>query len=69
MKILNFIWLYLKDWKNLLTHAIIGVTILLVAIYLPVEPVYRILILFLVVAFNIIRMRLSKNKSKFKEDN
>lgn len=64
MKILNLIWLYLKDWKNLLAHSIIGFTILLVALYLPVKPVYRILILILVVAFNILRMKLSKKKSK-----
>ena len=64
MKILNLIWLYLKDWKNLFAHSIIGFTILLVALYLPVKPVYRMLILILVVAFNILRMKLSKKKSK-----
>ena len=62
MKLLKWIWRYLKDWKNLLTHSIIGVAILLVAIYLPVKPIYRIAILVAVVGFNILRMRLEKKK-------
>lgn len=60
MKILKFIWAYLKDWKNWLMHSIIGVLILLIAFYLPVKPIYRIIILVLVVTFNVIRMRLEK---------
>lgn len=68
MKILNIIWAYLKDWKNLLTHSIIGVAILLFALFLPVKPIYRIIVLILVVAFNIIRMKLSK-KNKVKNEN
>ena len=62
MKILKYIWIYLKDWKNWLTHSIIGVLILLVAFYLPVKPIYRVIILALVVSFNILRMRLEKAK-------
>ena len=62
MKILKYIWAYLKDWKNWLTHSIIGVLILLVAFYLPVKPIYRVIILALVVSFNILRMRLAKAK-------
>lgn len=63
MKIFSLIWIYLKDWKNLLAHTIIGVLILLVAIYLPIKPIYRIIILVIVVAFNIVRMRLSKQNN------
>ena len=63
MKIFSLIWIYLKDWKNLLAHTIIGVLILLVAIYLPIKPIYRIIILVIVVAFNILRMRLSKQNN------
>lgn len=63
-KTLKFIWAYLKDWKNWLTHSIVGVLILLVAFYLPVEPIYRIVILALVVLFNILRMRVQKGKEK-----
>jgi hypothetical protein len=62
MKILKNLWAYLKDWKNWLTHSIIGVLILLVAFYAPVEPIYRVIILALVVSFNILRMRLEKIK-------
>lgn len=51
---------YLKDWKNLLAHAIVGVMILSVALFLPVRPVYRIIILILVVVFNLVRMRMGR---------
>ncbi|MFH0894583.1 MAG: hypothetical protein V2A54_09110 [Bacteroidota bacterium] len=68
MKVLRWLWLYLKDWKNLLAHTMIGVAILLVAFYLPVRLEYRIGILVLVVAFNVIRMRISKKKSDSKKD-
>ena len=62
MKALKFFWTYLKDWKNWLTHSIIGVLILFVAFYLPVEPIYRVIILAIVVTFNILRMSLEKAK-------
>jgi hypothetical protein len=55
---------YIKDWKNLLTHTIIGVGILLVALLLPINIHFRIGILLVVVAFNVIRMRLEKKKEK-----
>ena len=69
MKVLKFIWLYLKDWKNLLAHTLIGLLILMVAFYLPVKPVYRVVVLVVVVAFNFVRMRISKNKQKSKNNN
>ncbi len=59
-KVFSAIWAYLKDWKNLLTHGLIGVAILVVAFVIPVSPVYRILILLVVVGFNLIRMNHSK---------
>lgn len=62
MKILRFIWEYLKDWKNWVTHSIIGVLILLVAFKLPVALIYRIIILIVVIIFNVLRMRYSKAK-------
>lgn len=68
MEILNAIWTYLKDWKNLLSHALIGVGILLAAFFIPVQPVYRIVILVAVVVFNLIRMNHSK-RFLHKEDN
>jgi hypothetical protein len=60
MKILNAIWNYLKDWKNLLAHSLIGIAILLAAFVIPVRPIYRILILILVIGFNLIRMNHTK---------
>ncbi len=69
MKALNWILKYLKDWKNLLTHAIIGVLILCVAFYMPVKPVYRIILLLLVVGFNIIRMKKSKKTNADRKQN
>lgn len=70
MKILRWLWTYLKDWKNWVTHTLTGIIILLVAFYLPVEPIYRVMVLILVVGFNVLRMRWSKrrNKTKTKEN-
>jgi hypothetical protein len=62
MKVLRWIWSYLKDWKNILSHSIIGISILLIALFLPVKPIYRIIILILVVVFNVTRMKLAKRK-------
>ncbi len=61
-KIARGFWMYIKDWKNLLTHGLIGVAILCVALFLPIRPVYRISILVLVIAANLVRMRLEKRK-------
>ena len=53
---------YLKDWRNWLSHGLVGVGILAVGLLLPVKPIYRIIILFLIIGFNIIRMKLSEKK-------
>lgn len=63
MKILNAVWCYLKDWKNLLTHGMIGILILLAALVIPVAPIYRACILVIVVLFNVIRMKHSKKST------
>lgn len=68
MKVLKAIWNYLKDWKNLLTHGLIGVAIVLVALVIPVPPIYRILFLVVVVGFNLVRMNHAKRFLKPKED-
>jgi hypothetical protein len=68
MKVLRWLWTYLKDWKNILSHSIIGVSILLIALYLPVKPIYRIGILILVVAFNVTRMKLAKRRASRKKN-
>lgn len=61
---LKTIWEYLKDWKNLLSHSIFGLLILAIGLALPVAPIYRVIILIVVIGLNVVRMRYEKNKSK-----
>ncbi len=61
-KVFAAIWTYLKDWRNLLSHALVGFAILAVGLFLPIQPVYRILILLLIVGFNLVRMKLAEKK-------
>ena len=65
-KTLNVIWTYLKDWKNLLSHTLVGILILAIGLALPVKPVYRIIILVAVVILNTARMKWSKNRAEEK---
>lgn len=58
------LWRYLRDWKNLLTHSLIGVAIVLVAAFLPVRPVVRIALLAVVVGLNVLRMRLERRSGR-----
>ncbi|MDO5850779.1 MAG: hypothetical protein Q4P14_06135 [Methanobacteriaceae archaeon] len=62
MKIFNALKIYLTDWKNLLAHTLVGVVLLAIALFAPVHWIYRVIFLILVVVFNVIRMRYSKNK-------
>jgi len=66
-KVFEAVWNYLKDWKNLLSHSIVGILILVVGLLLPISPVYRIGVLFLIIALNIFRMRLSGKKAEVLE--
>lgn len=56
-RILNGLKIYLTNWKNLLTHTIVGIIILAVALYAPVSPVIRLAFLIAVVMLNIFRMK------------
>lgn len=56
------IWAYLKDWKNLLVHSLVGIGLLLLAIYLPVHVYLKITIFILVIIFNVFRMRRDRKK-------
>lgn len=67
MKILMAVWNYLKDWKNLLTHGLIGVGIVVVALVIPIAPIYRLVFLVLAVGFNLIRMNHAKRFLSSKE--
>lgn len=61
-KVFEASWTYLKDWRNLLSHALVGFAILAVGLFLPVQPVYRVVILLLIVGFNLVRMKLTEKK-------
>lgn len=64
-KTLNAIWTYLKDWKNLLAHTLVGLLILAIGLALPIKPIYRIILLVMVIVLNTMRMKLSeKNKGE-----
>ncbi len=61
-RVLSAVLGYLKDWRNLLAHSVVGVAILLVALFLPVEPMYRVLVLVIVVLLNTLRMKVDKQR-------
>ena len=63
-KVFEAIWAYLKDWRNWLSHGLVGVGILVVGLLLPVKPIYRIILLFLIIGFNIVRMKLSEKNAE-----
>ena len=56
-KVLPTLVNYVKDWKNLLSHAIVGLALLAVAFFLPVAWYYRISIFVAIVVLNALRMR------------
>lgn len=63
-RVFEAIWTYLKDWRNLLSHALVGFAILAVGLFLPVQPMYRVLILILIIGFNLVRMKLTEKKEE-----
>jgi hypothetical protein len=60
MKVLSAIIAYLKDWKNWLVHALIGILLLLIAFVFPLKVYMRIIIFLTVIILNTLRMRLEK---------
>ena len=52
------IWKYLKDWKNLLGHTLLGIAIIVVSAILPIPWWARVIVLVVLVVFNIFRERL-----------
>lgn len=64
MKIADVLKMYLTDWKNLLTHGIVGVILLYCLLFAPIAWYWRVLILIFVIAFKVVRMRYSKNKKE-----
>lgn len=51
------VWIYLKDWRNLVSHMALGWLLLALAIWLPVAWWLRLLIIAAVVMLNTWRMR------------
>lgn len=64
MKIIGALKIYLTDWKNLLTHGIVGIILLYCLLFAPIAWYWRVIILIMVIAFNVVRMRYSKNKKE-----
>lgn len=62
MKIIDVLKEYLTDWKNLLTHGIVGVILLYCLFFVPIDWYWRLIILIIVIAFNVARMKYSKNR-------
>lgn len=63
-KTLNAIWTYLKDWKNLVAHTLVGLLILAIGLALPIKPIYRIILLVVVIVLNTTRMKLSEKRKE-----
>ncbi|MCF7833272.1 MAG: hypothetical protein K9N05_06840 [Candidatus Marinimicrobia bacterium] len=51
------IWKYLKDWKNLLGHTLLGLAIIFVSAILPIPWWARLMVFVVLVVFNIFRER------------
>ncbi|MCF0137197.1 MAG: hypothetical protein HUJ66_02405 [Oscillospiraceae bacterium] len=66
IRILKGLKNYLTDWKNLLGHALVGIFLLVFAIWAPIPGWARILVLLAIITFNVWRMRRDKAKGKGK---
>ena len=60
MKIFDALKIYLTDWKNLLTHGIVGVILLYCLLFAPIAWYWRIILFIIVIVFNILRMKYAK---------
>lgn len=48
---------YLSDWRNWVTHGLVGLGFLAIAIWAPVDWRIKLVVIAIVVTFNVIRMR------------
>ncbi len=53
---------YLSDWKNLLSHALVGVALVVLPLALPLPPAGRIGAFLAIILLNTLRMRLAKRR-------
>lgn len=66
-KVLNGLKDYLTDWKNLLGHALLGVGLLVIAIWAPIVWWIKVIIFVCLVTVNIFRMKRKKLNSNYKK--
>jgi len=55
---------YISDWKNLLTHTITGIVMLIIIFVLPLPSYIRLIVFIGVVFFNLYRGKSEKSSSK-----
>jgi len=48
---------YLSDWRNWLMHTLVGILIIVIALFAPVSVYLRLTFVVLVVGFNVWRMK------------
>jgi hypothetical protein len=53
---------YLSDWKNLLSHALVGIALVAVPLILPLPPAGRIGVFAAIVCLNLLRTRWDKKR-------
>jgi hypothetical protein len=48
---------YVTDWKNLLTHSIVGIALVVLTVWAPIPLHGKMVVLSVVVLFNVFRMK------------
>lgn len=61
-RILDGIKKYFMDWRNWLTHSLVGILLLAIAIFAPVNIYLKIVFIACVIGFNVLRMKYFANK-------
>jgi len=57
---------YLSDWKNLLSHALVGLALVVLPLALPLPLLGRLGIFFAIVCLNLVRMSFDKRRKMAK---
>ncbi len=55
---------YLKDWRNWLSHGLMGIALLILAIWVPVALWIKLIFIGCLICFNILRMRHAAMRKK-----
>ena len=53
---------YLSDWKNLLSHALVGVALVVLPLVLPLPLIGRLGVFVAIICLNLVRMSLDKRR-------